>query len=241
MNAPAGISIVVPTYSREAILIATIEALREVSRELSEIIIVDQTAVHDPATVRCLNLAVKCGWLRWIQLRQPSIPRAMNVGLLAAESEVVLFLDDDIVPSASLINAHLCAYERSDVWAVAGQVLQPDEKVVAGAGNYSTEGFARYLDFPFNSDDSQYVENAMAGNMSVRRAAAIAVGGFDEHFVGAAYRFETEFCRRLSRQGGRIRYEPSASIRHLRAPEGGVRSHGLHRCSVRPRYVRISR
>ena len=34
--------------------------------------------------------------------------------------------------------------------------------------------------------------------------------------------------------GGRILYEPSASIRHLKAPGGGVRAFGDHRTSPSP-------
>ena len=33
----------------------------------------------------------------------------------------------------------------------------------------------------------------MGGNFSVRRRFALTLGGFDEQFVGAAYRFEADF------------------------------------------------
>ena len=53
---------------------------------------------------------------------------------------------------------------------------------------------------------------------------------------GGAYvdRFETDFARRLVEAGGRIRYDPSASIRHLKVPAGGVRAWGDHRSSASP-------
>jgi GT2 family glycosyltransferase len=72
----------------------------------------------------------------------------------------------------------------------------------------------------------------MAGNLCVRRSRAMEVGGFDENFVGSAYRFETEFCRRLTRAGGQVLFQPAASLRHLRATMGGVRTHGRHEASV---------
>ena len=76
----------------------------------------------------------------------------------------------------------------------------------------------------------------MAGNLSVKRDQAIGCGGFDEGFVGVSYRFETEFCRRLRRHGGRVLYEPRAGIRHLKAPSGGTRVWGHHRTSARPEH-----
>ncbi|HEX8253417.1 MAG TPA: hypothetical protein VF846_09735, partial [Thermoanaerobaculia bacterium] len=49
-----------------------------------------------------------------------------------------------------------------------------------------------------------------------------------------AYRFETDLALRIVGAGGRIRYEPSASIRHLKVPGGGVRMWGDHRTSPSP-------
>jgi GT2 family glycosyltransferase len=112
--------------------------------------------------------------------------------------------------------------------------LQPGQEPSNDLPRYRTSGVARFLDFPFNSSQRMSIENGMAGNLSVRRDVALRIGGFDESFVGVAYRFETEFCRRLCAHGGRIRFEPAATIRHLRAPSGGTRTHGDHRTSASP-------
>jgi GT2 family glycosyltransferase len=90
------------------------------------------------------------------------------------------------------------------------------------------------LDFHFNHNARAAVANCMAGNLSVRRERALEVGGFDENFVGVAYRFETDFCRRLRARGGSILFEPAASVRHLKAPRGGIRVHGNHLTSSSP-------
>jgi GT2 family glycosyltransferase len=75
----------------------------------------------------------------------------------------------------------------------------------------------------------------MAGNLSVKREFALQVGGFDENFIPpVSFRFETEFARRLVAAGGRIRFAPAASIRHLRAGQGGTRSQGTHLTSASP-------
>jgi hypothetical protein len=63
-----------------------------------------------------------------------------------------------------------------------------------------------------------------------------AGGGFDEDFVGVAYRFETEFARRLTRAGGMVLFEPGAPVRHLKAPSGGIRVYGSHLTSISPRH-----
>jgi hypothetical protein len=74
----------------------------------------------------------------------------------------------------------------------------------------------------------------MAGNLSVKRERAIAIGGFDENYVGVAYRFETDFALRLVAAGGRIWFSPEAGLRHLKLSMGGLRSFGDHRSSPSP-------
>jgi GT2 family glycosyltransferase len=120
------------------------------------------------------------------------------------------------------------------VWAVVGQILQPGEQPGHFDDATLRRGALRDLEFRFNHDRSCDVENVMAGNLSVDRARALAIGGFDENFLFAAYRFETDFARRVIAAGGRIRYEPAAGIRHLKAATGGIRAHGDHRGSASP-------
>jgi GT2 family glycosyltransferase len=159
----------------------------------------------------------------------------MNVALREAPSNIVLFVDDDVRPVPGLLAAHLAAHaEFPDVWAVAGQVLQPGQAAAAMACPVAEQGLRADLDFAFHGTQRAWVRNVMAGNLSVRRADALRIGGFDENFVGVAYRFETEFARRVWHRGGRILFEPSASIRHLRAPSGGTRAYGNHLCSASP-------
>jgi len=220
------LTVAVPTYQRESVLVDTVDALA--SSGAAEILVVDQTLDHEPRTAARLREHADEGRIRWLRLDQPSIPHAMNVALLEARHPLVLFLDDDIEPGDGLIAAHAAGYEDPTTWAVVGQILQPGETAGPVRGRFRTTGLRAFLDFPFSSSDPAWVTNVMAGNLSVRRERALSVGGFDENFVGAAYRFETEFCRRLCGGGGRVRFQPRARIRHLRAPRGGTRVHGDH-------------
>ena len=220
-------TVVIPTFGREEILVATLRAILRLNPE--EIVVVDQTPAHEPPTERFLSGEREAGRIKWIRLAEPSIPVAMNTGLLQARREVVLFLDDDIEPSEDLLTAHEAAHrDQPDAWVVVGQVLQPGERplrLVPGSR------------FRFCSDSSASIRHAIACNMSVKRERAVAAGGFDENFLGAAYMFETEFAERVLRCGGRIFFEPSASIRHLRAPRGGTRSHGSHLRTLSPAHA----
>lgn len=219
----SGCSVVIPSYQRGAAAAASIEALLSLREPPTEIILVDQTPEHPPAVAARLGALENAGRIRWLRLPEPSIPHAMNTGLRAAQQPIVLFLDDDIVPGESLISAHVAA--QASARLVAGQVLQPGE---------SPRRLAPGEAFRFYSDHAAAITEFMGGNFSVDRAAALELGGFDENFVGAAYRFEAEFAHRYLSAFGPIRFEPAARIDHLAIPTGGTRAHGNHLRTTRP-------
>ena len=234
MTAFSRATVVVPTFDRGEILLETLD--RVIRQGPDELIVIDQTPEHPAAVAQRLAGMARAGRIRWIRLERPSIPAAMNRGLTEATSEIVLFLDDDIIPCERLVAAHVEAHRAfPEAGAVVGQVLQPGEEPgppPAPAG--PRDGWLADIGFPFWSSQSDWVQNVMAGNLSVKREVALQCGGFDESFEGAAYRFETEFARRLIAAGSRIRFEPAASVRHLRVPRGGTRAHGRHLTSPSP-------
>jgi glycosyltransferase involved in cell wall biosynthesis len=242
-NSPPGegepinpVSVVIPTFGREQVLIDTIALVLKLDPAPAEILVIDQTPRHEPATACALQGYHEVGAIRWIRLARPSIPASMNLGLSEAKSPIVLFLDDDVLPAPGLIRLHAENYAEDAVWAVTGQVLQPGETPVAPGPGPDGQGLWRDLLFRFCSTSRRAIANCIACNLSVLRGRALELGGFDQNFVGVAFRFETEFCRRLIRGGGTMMFDPRASIRHLRAPRGGTRAYGDHLTSARPEH-----
>jgi GT2 family glycosyltransferase len=230
------LSIVIPTYERESVLLDTVKSLLALEPAAAEILLIDQTKEHRPETTQQLLEWEAAGHIRWIRREIPGIPQAMNAGLLAAKENLVLFLDDDIVPDPGLLAAHLESHRLLKPWAVVGQVIQPWQTPQPEVAPRKTAGLRVDFDFPFHSTISAPVRNVMAGNLSVDREKAISIGGFDEQFCGSAYRFETEFARRINNAVGQIWFCGDAGIRHLRVPAGGTRQKGDHRTSADPRH-----
>ena len=220
------VSVIIPTYKREQVLLETIEHILRLEPSPAEIIVIDQTREHDPRTSAALTDLVENKKILWLRIPYPSIPHAMNAGLQKAQSNIVLFLDDDIIPDDNLIAAHLAAHEKDNCNIVAGQVLQRNEEPLE-----SVDGDR---EFRFFSSKSRFISELMAGNFSIKRNLALTLGGFDENFVHVAYRFEAEFADRAVASGERIFFEPGASIRHLKVKEGGTRSYGHHLTTIKP-------
>jgi glycosyltransferase involved in cell wall biosynthesis len=219
------VSIVIPTYRREAVLVDTVHSLLAQQPAAGEIILVDQTEQHEPATDAELARLAREGRIRWLRQSPPSIPQAMNRGLLEARHEFVLFLDDDIRPEPDLLAAHHATHLAHDDIIVAGRVLQPWDEGL---------DYSACTRFHFATLQPRWIGEFMGGNFSLRRATALALGGFDENFVRVAYRFEAEFAHRFTGGGRRIRFEPAACLHHLKASGGGTRSYGEHLTAWRP-------
>ena len=222
------LTLVIPTYRREDVLLDTLDRLLAIEKRASEILVVDQTEDHQHSTEERLGRLAGTGAIRWLRLDKPSIPCAMNTGLEEARQETVLFLDDDVVPLGDLLGAHLRAHEATDASLVAGRVLQPWDPPTGTPDSPLSR---------FSGAEPQWNRDFMGGNFSMRRSLAVRLGGFDENFVGAAYNYEKEFAGRLLEAGRRIRFEPKAAIRHLQASTGGTRSHGLSYATIKPHHA----
>ena len=229
------LSIVIPTYLREHVLLETLRFLLAAPTPAGEILVVDQSPEHLPEISETLSAWNESGRIRWIRLPHPSITKAMNHGLREAVGPLVLFLDDDIVPCSDIVREHQRMHADDPLlWATVGQVIQPWQTPEAIDPPRKQQGLRIDSDFPFHSTIDNEVRNVMAGNLCVNRERALSIGGFDENFVGSAFMFETEFARRIGNAGGMIRFLGNAGIRHLRASSGGTRSRGSHLTSASP-------
>lgn len=219
------LTIAVPTYNREAVLLETLRHLMSQAPAPAEIIVVDQTAMHEPETSRQLAAWHAVGAITWIRRAEPSIAQAMNLALLQARHDIVLFLDDDIVPEPGLVAAHLAAHASGEARLIAGRIIQPwqEGQVYSGAEP-----------FHFAQTKPAWIAEFMGGNFSLDRRLALELGGFDENFVRVAYRFEAELAYRWIRSGRWIYFEPAACIHHLKVKAGGTRAYGEHLTSHKP-------
>ena len=131
------VSVVIPTYNREQVLLRTINNLLSLQHRAGEILIVDQSKQHAESVDASLRAMHENGDIEWVKLARPSIPHAMNVGALKAANEIVLFVDDDIWLTCELVYEHAIEYRDEKIHAVAGQVIQPWESVLTPAtGSY---------------------------------------------------------------------------------------------------------
>lgn len=214
---------IIPSYGREQVLLDSIHHLLAQFEAGDELLLVDQTPVHEAAVEAGLRRLSDAGRILWIRRDKPSITAAMNAGIQAARQTILVFVDDDVIPEAGFIEAHRSAHRAApEAVIIAGRVLQPWHC----DGSSPLTGLA--------GDTAGPCPEFIGCNFSLRRDIALRIGGFDERFVKVAYRFEAEFGLRARRQGVETIFHPAASLRHLRTPSGGTRSYGNHLRTLLP-------
>jgi GT2 family glycosyltransferase len=230
---PMSVSIVVPTYRRERVLRDMLSRLLEQVGPGMEVIVVDQSESHEPATIRFLE--AHRDRLRYIQRPPRGLPAARNAGLDVATGEIVIFLDDDVLCEPGLLAAHIAAYRDPRVGAVAGrnissglEHLEPEPARVGYISPWAS------LTLNYYARTERTVHTVRGCNMSFRRALLEEVGGFDERYIGNAVMEECDICARIRHKGYVIRFVPAAEVFHLFAPQGGCRNGAL--ASLRMRY-----
>ncbi|MGA2171200.1 MAG: glycosyltransferase [Terracidiphilus sp.] len=224
------ITIAIPTYLRDGMLVATIRQVLAQQPQPDEIIVIDQTPVHDASTLTYLKEGSSAGLFRWIEQREPSVTKARNRALSEATGELVLFIDDDVWLPEKFIAAHLICHRARHVDILNGPIKKSSEDslVTDEMPNASPGTLAMTVPANFGRPWDG-IPRVHGGNHSVRRRAAIAAGGYDEQFTGPSLLEDVDFGFRALARGCSIGYEPAAWLVHLAAPSGGCRIPGRSR------------
>ena len=217
MMAPARVSVVMPTHNRVEVLLRALDALSEqtIPPDQFEVVVVDDDS-SDGTPERVA--ARQPDWpFTLMFLRQAKLgpAHARNKGLAAARGDLILFLDDDCIPTPTLIAEHLASHTNDDL-AVIGRITWHPEVAVTPFMEYAEPNlfFAYFtIGLPFDATFACF----FTGNASVRRDVAQALGGFDTDFPRD---FEDlEFAYRMRRRGVRFVFNERALALHLRTAE----------------------
>jgi glycosyltransferase involved in cell wall biosynthesis len=164
------VTVVIPTYNRNASVRRTVEMVAQCDRdeiEALEIIVVDDGS-SEPASNATDSIALPPSTsLTCIPKDNGGAGAARNVGFRKATGEMILFLDDDMMPPKDLLQAHLRAHRE-----VPSAVICGSNQIFGPAPDSS---LARYLKPIMGCVDAAHSPpysktTAASGNLSIMRA-----------------------------------------------------------------------
>lgn len=202
------LSIVIPTYNRLPRLQRVLAALHQqtVAPERFEVVVVSDGSTD--GTDAYLHGAHTP--FRLIPVCQPNrgVAAARNAGVAHARGELVLFLDDDVVPAPQLVAEHLHQHAiHGENIVLLGPMLTPPDFTLQPWVQWEqamlTKHYAAMQQGCWTPTPRQFY----TGNASLRRRHILEAGGFNEAFRRAE---DVELAYRLEDRGLRFVFHPDA-------------------------------
>jgi glycosyltransferase involved in cell wall biosynthesis len=202
------VSVVVPTYNRIERLRRVLRALGDQDLEAAsyEVIVVSDGSTD--GTDEMLRAGTAPIPIVGITQQNQGPAAARNAGIERARGDVVVFIDDDVVPTRSLLRKHLESHRRlGDRWVVIGPMADPPDHRMVSWVAWEQEMLAKQYAAMDRGEYTATARQFYTGNASIRRSHLVAVGGFDTSFRRAE---DVELAYRLDDQGLMFHYEREA-------------------------------
>lgn len=198
------VSVVVCTYNAERTLDSCLASLERLNYPNYEVIV-----VNDGSTDASLEIARKYDYIRLITQENKGLSVARNVGIAAAEGEIIAYTDSDCVADPDWLIYLVDKFLSSGLSAVGGPNLPPPEDALIPACVAVSPGGPTHV--LLNDEVAEHIAGC---NMAFRRAALAEIGGFDPLFHAAGD--DVDLCWRLQDQGYTIGFSPAAIVWHFR-------------------------
>ena len=205
------VSVIVPTFERQARLFRLLEALAAQSHPLAdiEVIVVDDGSTD--GTREGLRAAAFPFELRSLSQAHAGPAAARNLGVAAARGDVVLFFDDDVVPAHDAVATHVAAHRAAPNAVVIGPMLPPEGWRRPAWIRWEEQKLLAQYDAMRRGLYPCTPRQLFTANASLPRERFIATGGFDVTFVRAE---DVELGYRLKAMGLAFVFEPAARVWH---------------------------
>jgi len=215
------ISVIISTYNRAPYLKQALGAVQYQKYDDFEVVVVNGPSTDDTDQV----LSEFEGAIKRCDCASRNISASRNIGIKAAQGEIVAFLDDDAVPDQFWLANIASSFEKYGCSIIGGFVFD----------NTGSKFQARYILTDRHADSTELEEiyvpqqtfcfpgtrqflTPMGCNVAFRRRDLVAAGGFDEQYD--YFLDETDMVVRMIDRGFAVRIEPTVIVYHKFAPSG---------------------
>lgn len=207
---PPRFSVIIPTYQRRDVVVASVCALanQNFNGHFEVIVVVDGST---DGTVKALRELTPLFPLTVIEQANQGASVTRNNGAITARGELLLFLDDDMEAHPDLLTQHQHSHQEG-ADAVIGHIpLHPEAPanfISKGVGAWAERRVPELL----AAGDRLPFQEFMTGQLSIARKMFFDLGGFDTNFTfgGSFGNEDLDFGLRLQKGGYRIVFNPNA-------------------------------
>jgi GT2 family glycosyltransferase len=196
-------SLIIITLNRAALLQRTLQGLTRQTRQIDEIIVIDNGPTRDTEQV------VSAFAARYVPEPRRGYGHARNRGLDEASGALIYFLDDDCVPEPDWANVLWNVLDSGSADLASGSRIPGQAGLAARLEYLSTDG--PVLSPALAAGAARHLSTS---NLILRREVVAKTGCFDATLTMCEDR---DFTTRARKLGFRLRYEPKARVTHYPA------------------------
>jgi GT2 family glycosyltransferase len=198
------ISVIVCSYNGARTIKETLAHIDRLNYPNVEIVVVDDGSADTTS-----EIASGFSRVRLIRVANGGLSRARNIGMKAAQGEILAYIDDDAYPDPDWLGHLAEAYRGGRYVSVGGpNIAPPDDGPIAECVSYSPGGPAHVM---LTDTEAEHIPGC---NFSIRRDCLETIGGFDSQFRIAGD--DVDVCWRLLERGWLIGFSPAAVVWHHR-------------------------
>lgn len=212
-NEKLSFSIVICTYNRDEYLERTLESLNNLDYSNFEVIVVNGPSTDN--TDQVLNKYRDR--IKIYKNPAANLSVSRNIGIKAAQGDVVAFIDDDAIPEPNWLHQIKEVYDtHTPIGGAGGRVFGPGgthfqfhNGIINIWGETDVKRdhpgeFIQRVNFNYNI--------LMGVNSTFLKSALVEIGGFDEYYE--YFHDESDVCVRLAQAGHPIFHHEEAYIHH---------------------------
>ena len=197
------VTVIVCTYNGSATIKECIEGILKLDYLNFDVVVVNDGSTDNIAEI------INAYPVKLISTPNRGLSSARNTGMYHATGEIIAYIDDDAYPDPQWLSYLAYAYTHSDHGCIGGPNIAPyDEGFISTCVANAPGGPVHVL----LSDE--IAEHVPGCNMSFRKDALMAIGGFDPTYRTAGDDVDT--CWRIQASGRTIGFHPSALVWHRR-------------------------
>jgi GT2 family glycosyltransferase len=197
------VSIIIPTFNGGSRIGNCLDALlKQISRQDAEILV-----VNDGSTDNTTDIVGRYPGVRLIHQANSGPAAARNQGAREAKGTIILFTDDDCVPTPDWLCSMVIPFDDPDVIGVKGTYCSKQTSLIARFVQAEYEDRYRLMaELTF----IDFVDTYSAG---FRRDRFLEMRGYDTSFPVACAE-DIELSYRMSERGWRMKFVPTAIVCH---------------------------